>query len=214
VREEGKRPGDYIAAVRSSSSGAREAAEKGTNRLEAFSDGVLAVIITIMVLELKAPSGGTFAALRSRLPGLLIYVLSFIFIGIYWNNHHHLLRATSKISGAVMWTNLHLLFWLSLVPFVTEWVGTSYRRAAPAATYSIVALADALAYSLLVAAIVRTDGRDSKVAQALGRDFKGRVSIVIYAASIGLAFVSPWVSYALLVAVAVIWFVPDRRFAS
>jgi uncharacterized membrane protein len=199
--------------VRSSSSGGGEAAEKETNRLEAFSDGVLAVIITIMVLELRTPSGGGFADLRSRLPGLLIYVLSFIFIGIYWNNHHHLLRATTRISGAVMWTNLHLLFWLSLVPFVTDWVGTSYRRSAPAATYSIVALAAALAYSLLVAAIVRTDGRDSKVAQALGRDLKGRVSIIAYAASIGLAFVSPWLSYTLLVAVALMWFVPDRRFA-
>jgi uncharacterized membrane protein len=188
--------------------------EKETGRLEAFSDGVLAVIITIMALELKAPVGGSFGSLRHSLPGLLIYVLSFTFVGIYWNNHHHLLRATRGVSGTVMWTNLHLLFWLSLVPVATEWVGSAYESAAPAAVYSTVALGAALAYSLLVLAIVRTEGHDSKVAQALGRDFKGRVSIVIYAISIGLAFVSPWISYALIVAVAVLWFVPDRRFTS
>lgn len=185
--------------------------ENETSRLEAFSDGVLAVIITIMALELRAPTGGCFGALRQRLPGLLIYVLSFAFIGIYWNNHHHLLRATTKISGAVMWTNLHLLFWLSLIPVVTEWIGNSYNNAAPAAIYSTVALAAALAYSLLVVAIVRNEGPASKVAVALGSNLKGRLSTVIYAASIGFALITPWISYALLATVAIMWFVPDRR---
>jgi uncharacterized membrane protein len=185
--------------------------EKETGRLEAFSDGVLAVIITIMALELRAPVGGHFSALRHSLPGLLIYVLSFAFIGIYWNNHHHLLRATTRISGSVMWTNLHLLFWLSLIPVVTEWVGTDYRSTAPAAIYSTVALGSAVAYSFLVTAIIRTEGRQSKVARAIAGDLKGRLSILIYAASIGLAFVTPWISYGLLVTVALIWFVPDRR---
>jgi uncharacterized membrane protein len=189
-------------------------AEKETNRLEAFSDGVMAVIITIMVLELKPPSGTTFDDLRQRLPGLLIYVLSFTFIGIYWNNHHHLLRATSRISGAVMWMNLHLLFWLSLVPVVTEWVGQAYGAAAPAATYSVVALFDALAYALLAWAIVRTEGRTSRIAAALGSDLKGRLSILVYVVATPLALVSPYLTYALLVAVALMWFVPDRRLAS
>jgi uncharacterized membrane protein len=192
-------------------SSADRASENETSRLEAFSDGVLAVIITIMVLELRAPVGGNFAALRKNLPGLLIYILSFAFIGIYWNNHHHLLRATTKISAAVMWTNLHLLFWLSLIPVVTQWIGASYNNTAPAATYSTVALADALAYSLLVVAIVRTEGPSSKVATALGNNLKGRLSPLIYAASIGAAFLSPWISYGLLATVAIMWFVPDRR---
>jgi uncharacterized membrane protein len=186
-------------------------AEKETGRLEAFSDGVLAVIITIMALELKTPLEGSFGALRHSLPGLLIYVLSFAFIGIYWNNHHHLLRATRSVSGAVMWTNLHLLFWLSLIPAVTQWVGDAHDNSAPAVVYSIVALGAALAYTLLVAAIVRTDGRNSKVAKAIGRDVKGRLSMLIYTASIGLAFISPWISYALFTTVALLWFVPDRR---
>ena len=185
--------------------------EKETGRLEAFSDGVLAVIITIMALELRAPVGGSFSALRHSLPGLLIYVLSFAFVGIYWNNHHHLLRATTRVSGAVMWTNLHLLFWLSLIPVTTEWVGTDYAHTAPAAIYAAVALGAALAYTLLVLAIVRTEGRSSKVAVALGRNRKGRLSSAMYAVAIGFSFLTPWVSYALLVAVAVMWFVPDRR---
>jgi len=189
-------------------------AEKETNRLEAFSDGVMAVIITIMVLELRTPAGTTFDDLRQRLPALLIYVLSFTFVGIYWNNHHHLLRATTRISGAVMWTNLHLLFWLSLVPVVTEWVGQSSGAGAPAATYSIVALCDALAYTLLTWAIVRTEGRGSRVAAALGSDLKGRLSILVYVVATPLAFVSPYLTYGLLVAVALMWFVPDRRLAS
>jgi len=186
-------------------------AEQETGRLEAFSDGVLAVIITIMALELRAPAGHTFADLRQRLPALLIYVLSFAFIGIYWNNHHHLLRATTRISGAIMWTNLHLLFWLSLIPVLTEWIGTDYNHAVPAATYSTVALAAALSYTLLVAAIVRTEGSTSKVARAIGRDVKGRLSIALYTAAIGFAFLSPWITYGLLTAVAIGWFIPDRR---
>jgi uncharacterized membrane protein len=185
--------------------------ESETGRLEAFSDGVLAVIITIMALELRAPGGSSFGDLRQRLPSLLIYILSFAFIGIYWNNHHHLLRATTKISAWVMWANLHLLFWLSLIPVVTEWIGVSYDHTAPAATYSIVALADSLAYSLLVVAIVKTEGPGSKVALALGSNFKGRLSTLIYAVSTGVAFLDPRISYALLATVAIMWFVPDRR---
>ena len=193
---------------------AGSAAEKETGRLEAFSDGVMAVIITIMVLELKPPTGTGFGDLRERIPSLLIYVLSFTFVGIYWNNHHHLLRATSRISPAVMWTNLHLLFWLSLIPVVTEWVGQASGAAAPAATYSLVALCDALAYTLLTWAIVRTEGRGSRIAAALGRDLKGRLSVLVYVVATPLAFVSPYLTYGLLVAVALMWFVPDRRLAS
>jgi uncharacterized membrane protein len=187
------------------------ASAKETSRLEAFSDGVLAVIITITAFGLRAPVGGSFGALGHRLPALLIYVLSFVFIGIYWNNHHHLLRATTRVSGAVMWANLHLLFWLSLIPAVTEWVGASHTSTGPAAAYSMVALAAALAFQLLVVAIVRTEGRDSTVAKALGGDLKSRLSTVAYAASIGLAFVTPWISYVLLAGVAITWLIPDRR---
>jgi uncharacterized membrane protein len=188
-----------------------EILEIGTGRLEAFSDGVMAVIITIMAFELKAPAGPGFSDLRQRLPALLVYVLSFTFIGIYWNNHHHLLRATPRISGAVMWANLHLLFWLSLIPVLTEWVGISYRHTWPAAVYGMVALAAAIAYSVLVRAIIRANDRDSVVASAIGSDRKGVASLVIYAAAVGLAFLSPWISYALYASVSVIWFIPDRR---
>ena len=186
-----------------------EASETG--RLEAFSDGVLAVIITIMALELKAPAGGSFTDLRGRLPALLIYILSFMIIGIYWNNHHHLLRAARRVTAGVMWANLHLLFWLSLVPVLTEWVGENYRDHAPAATYGFVGLCAAVAFTILTRAIIRADGSSSLVAEAIGRDVKGRASLAIYAAATALAFVSPWISYALFVTVAVIWFVPDRR---
>jgi uncharacterized membrane protein len=184
----------------------------GTSRLEAFSDGVMAVIITITALSLRAPAGGSFSALSHRLPDLLIYILSFAFIGIYWNNHHHLLRATRHISGGIMWANLHLLFWLSLIPVITEWVGSNYRAAWPVATYGIVALAAAIAFSILVREIVRANGQDSMVARAIGSNVKGRISPMIYAAGVGLAFVSPWISYALYAAVSIIWFIPDRRF--
>ena len=189
-------------------------AESETGRLEAFSDGVLAVIITIMALELKAPVEGTFRSLHERLPSLLIYILSFTFIGIYWNNHHHLLRAARRVTGGVMWANLHLLFWLSLLPVLTEWVGEHYEDHAPAATYGFVGLCSAVAFTILTRAIIHADGSSSPVAEAIGRDVKGRASLVIYAAATALAFVSPWISYALFVAVAVMWFIPDRRLAS
>jgi uncharacterized membrane protein len=184
----------------------------GTSRLEAFSDGVMAVIITITALSLKAPLSGSFTALSRRLPELLVYILSFTFIGIYWNNHHHLLRVTRHISGGVMWANLHLLFWLSLIPVVTEWVGSFYRDHWPAATYGIVALGAAIAFSILVLAIIQANGRDSSVGRAIGSDLKGNISIALYACAVGLAFLSPYVAYALCALVAVIWFVPDRRF--
>jgi uncharacterized membrane protein len=182
-----------------------------TGRLEAFSDGVLAVIITIMALELKAPAGGEWSDLRRRFPALLVYILSFTFIGIYWNNHHHLLRAARRVTAGVMWSNLHLLFWLSLIPVLTEWIGEHYQETAPAATYGLVCLGSAVAFTVLVRAIIRADGSASLVATAIGRDTKGRISLVTYAAATGLAFVTPWIAYALFAAVAVMWFVPDRR---
>ena len=166
-----------------------------------------------MALELKAPVEGTFASLRERLPALLIYILSFTFIGIYWNNHHHLLRAARRVTTGVMWTNLHLLFWLSLIPVLTEWIGEHYQDHAPAATYGFVCLGSAVAFVILTRAIIRADGSSSPVAAAIGRDVKGRASLAIYAAATALAFVSPFISYALFTAVAVMWFVPDRRFS-
>jgi TMEM175 potassium channel family protein len=186
--------------------------ELGTARVEAFSDGFIAVIITIMALELRAPRGATLDAVREQLPGLLVYVLSFVIIGIYWNNHHHLLRAAERISGAAMWANLFLLFWLSLIPVLTEWLRDEYRHALPAAAYGAAGLAAGFAYSILVRALIRANGPDSAVARAIGSDRKGYASLALYAAGIGLAFVSPWIAYACYVAVAVLWFVPDRRF--
>jgi len=186
--------------------------EMGTSRVEAFSDSVMAVIITIMAFELRPPQGAGLDAVRDQLPGVLVYVLSFTFVGIYWNNHHHLLRAADRISGAAMWANLFLLFWLSLIPVLTEWVRDEYLYALPAASYGAVALAAGLAYTILVRTLVRANGRDSRLATAIGSDVKGRLSLVLYAAAIGLAFVSPWISYGIFVAVAVTWFVPDRRF--
>jgi uncharacterized membrane protein len=188
--------------------------ELGSERLEAFSDAVFAVIITIMALELRAPEGHTLADVRrDLLPGLIVFVLSFTLVGIYWNNHHHLLRAAERISGAVMWTNLFLLFWLSLIPVLTEWLREEYEYPLPAATYGLVLLASGFAYRLLIRALIRANGRDSAVARAIGSDVKGNLSLAIYASAIPLAFVSPWISYALYVAVALLWFVPDRRFA-
>jgi uncharacterized membrane protein len=186
--------------------------EMGTARVEAFSDGVMAVIITIMALELRAPHGATLDAVREQLPGLLVYMLSFVILGIYWNNHHHLLRAADRISGAVMWANLFLLFWLSLIPVLTEWLRDEYRHPLPAAAYGIVALAAAIAYTVLVRALIRANGRDSAVATAIASDEKGYASLGLYAAAVGLAFVSPWISYAIYAAVSVMWFIPDRRF--
>jgi len=189
-----------------------EPMEIGSERLEAFSDAVMAVIITIMAFQLRAPRGVTLAAVKEQLPSLAVYVLSFAFVGIYWNNHHHLMRATRRISGAVMWANLFLLFWLSLIPVVTEWVGHLSRHALPAAAYGVVALAAGFAYSLLVRAIIRANGPDSAVARAISTDVKGYVSLGMYAVGVGLAMVRPWISYAIYAAVAVMWFVPDRRF--
>ena len=187
--------------------------ELGSGRLEAFSDAVFAVIITIMALELRAPQGHTLADVADDLlPGLVVYVLSFALVGIYWNNHHHLLRAAERISGAVMWTNLFLLFWLSLIPVLTEWLRDEYEYPLPAAMYGVVLLASGFAYRLLIRSLIRANGRDSAVARAIGSDVKGNISLVVYAAAIPLAFVSPWISYALYVAVALLWFVPDRRF--
>jgi uncharacterized membrane protein len=189
------------------------AEERETSRVEAFSDGVMAVIITIMALELKAPAGGAVTDLRARLPALLVYVLSFTFIGIYWNNHHHLLRAARQITGAVMWANLHLLFWLSLIPVLTEWIGEHSSRRAPAVTYGVICLGASIAFYLLTRAIIAADGKDSAVAIALGSDFKGRISSLLYLAATALAFLSPYVAYGIFAAVAILWLVPDRRFS-
>jgi uncharacterized membrane protein len=182
-------------------------------RLEAFSDGVMAVIITIMVLDLRSPASASVHELSKSLPGVLVYALSFVFIGIYWNNHHHLLRSTERISARVMWSNLHLLFWLSLMPVVTRWVAEFYKSHLPACVYGIVAIGAAIAYTILVRAILAANGTDSEVARAIGSDFKGKISIVIYASGAALSWVSPWIAYAAYVIVAIIWFVPDRRLA-
>jgi uncharacterized membrane protein len=187
----------------------------GPGRLNAFSDGVLAVIITIMALELHPPTSTNLSSLSDRVPALLIYALSFLMIGIYWNNHHHLFRATDRIDGAVMWSNHLLLFWLSLIPVATEWVGTDYKDALPAAAYGTIALAAAIAYSILVRMIMRANDPHSRVTESIGPDTKGNISVVLYVAGVGLAFLpfGPWLGYACFVAVAVIWFVPDRRLA-
>ena len=183
----------------------------GKERLAAFSDGVLAIIITIMVLELKVPQGNTLAALRPLLPVFLSYVLSFVYVGIYWNNHHHLLSATKRVSGAMLWANMHLLFWLSLIPVTTGWMGENHFAAAPTATYGAVLLASALAYWLLQREILKAQGPDSRLAAALGRDIKGKISPVLYLSAVVLAFVQPWIADALYVLAALMWLVPDRR---
>jgi uncharacterized membrane protein len=188
-----------------------EAREREPQRLEAFSDGVMAVIITIMAFDLKPPGGATYVALRHSVPSLLVYLLSFAFIGIYWNNHHHLLRATEKISARVMWANLHLLFWLSLIPVLTGWMASYYHDALPAAVYGVAAFGAGVAFTILLRAIIANDGKDSEVARAVGSFTKGTLSLVLYAAGVGLAWLSPWVSYALYASVSVMWFVPDPR---
>ncbi len=181
-------------------------------RLEAFSDGVFAIIITIMVLELRPPHGTSLAALAPLLPKLLSYLLSFAFLGIYWNNHHHMLHAVQRVNGRVLWANLHLLFWLSLVPFVTAWMGEHHAAPVPVALYGVVMLFAALAYVLLARALLALHAPDSPLAVALGRDRKGKVSIAAWAAAIPLTFVSVWLAIGLFVAVALIWWVPDLRF--
>src|SRR5947208_1772219 len=183
----------------------------GKGRLEAFSDGVIAVIITIMVLELRAPHGTGLAAVVSLGPAFLTYALSFVFVGIYWNNHHHMLHAAQHIDGRVLWANLHLLFWLSLVPFTTGWVGENPKAAIPTAAYGLVLLMGGVAWLLLQATLVRRNGPDSVLARAVGRDFKGKLSSALYLSGIGLAFVNTWIADALYVLVALIWFIPDRR---
>jgi uncharacterized membrane protein len=181
------------------------------SRLEAFSDGVLAIIITIMVLELKVPRGADLKVLEPLLPVFLTYVLSFVYLGIYWNNHHHLLKAARRVTGGMMWANLHLLFWLSLFPFVTGWMGENHFRTAPTAVYGSVLFLAAAAYYVLQSIIIADQGRHSRLAAAIGRDLKGRLSPVFYAVAIAASFLRPWISGCIYVLVALIWLVPDRR---
>jgi len=181
------------------------------NRLEAFSDGVLAIIITVMVLELKRPDRPTFAAFLSLWPVLLSYVLSFVYVGIYWNNHHHMFHATKRVNGAILWANLHLLFWISLFPFSTAWMGENHVQTAPTALYGVVLFMAGTAYYILQNTIIADEGPDSVLARAVGRDWKGKLSPVIYVTAIGLAFVSSWIALALYTVVAIMWLIPDRR---
>ena len=183
-------------------------------RLEAFSDGVIAILITIMVLELRVPRGDDWAALRPLLPVFLTYVLSFVFLGIYWNNHHHMLHATDRVNGKILWANLHLLFWLSLVPFVTGWMGENHFASLPTAVYGAVMLLAAVAYTILQRVILKHQGPDSRLAAALGKDRKGTLSLACYALAIPLAFVHQWISDGLYVFVALLWLIPDRRIES
>ena len=185
----------------------------GKSRLEAFSDGVIAIIITIMVLEMKAPHGSELADLLPIAPTFLTYILSYVYVGLYWNNHHHLFHVVQRVSGGVLWANLHLLFWLSLIPFVTHWLGENHFTAWPTALYGVVLFMAAVAYYILTRALlaVHGEGGNTKLAAALGRDFKGKLSVLVYAVAIGLAFVIPEVSLALYALVAAVWLIPDRR---
>jgi uncharacterized membrane protein len=183
----------------------------GKGRVEAFSDGVIAVIITIMVLEIKTPHGTDSAALLPLIPVFLSYVLSFMYIGIYWNNHHHLFHTVHKINGPILWANLHLLFWLSLVPFLTEWISEHHDAPIPVAAYGFALLMAGVAYYILARLLVRLHGNESTIARALGTDIKGKLSVVLYAVAILLTCVNTWLSIALYVAVALMWLVPDRR---
>ncbi len=180
-------------------------------RLEAFSDGVIAVIITIMVLELKVPQGESFQALAPALPGFLTYVLSFAYLGIYWNNHHHMLHTCERVTGAILWANLHLLFWLSLIPITTGWMGQNHFAAAPSALYGLVLLMAAIAYFLLQQSIIASQGKDSLLQKAIGSDWKGKLSPVLYVAAIPASFWLHWVAQGIYVLVALIWLIPDRR---
>lgn len=183
----------------------------GKGRLEAFSDGVLAIIITIMVLDLKAPIGTDLAALKTVIPTFTSYVLSFVFVGIYWNNHHYLIHTVKTISGAILWANLHLLFWLSLIPFFTRWMGDNGFAPVPVALYGVILIFAAIAYTILIRAIIAHHGKDSTLARAVGKDRKGNISIALYALGILLSLVNPAPGYAVYVFVALIWLVPDRR---
>ena len=180
-------------------------------RLEAFSDGVMAIIITIMVLELKVPHGSDLNSLRPLIPVFISYVLSFVYVGIYWNNHHHLFQTAMKVNGRILWANLHLLFWLSLIPFVTGWMGENHFAALPVALYGTILLMAGLAYYILARALAAHHGSESTLAVAIGKDFKGIVSLIIYATAISLSFLNPWIAFALYVMVAIIWVIPDRR---
>lgn len=182
-----------------------------TNRLEAFSDGVLAIVITIMVLELKAPEGASFESLLPVLPVFMTYLFSFIYVGIYWNNHHHLMHTLSKVNGSILWANLNLLFWLSLFPFVTSWMGENHFQKNPVALYGIVLLMAALSYRLLAYFVVKNEGKNSTVSKALGNDRKGNASILLYVLGVGCSFLDPFLAISIYVFVAIIWFVPDKR---
>jgi uncharacterized membrane protein len=182
-----------------------------SSRLEAFSDGVIAIIITIMVLELKEPHGTDLADLKPLLPVFLSYVLSFLYVGIYWNNHHHLLHSTKHVTGGILWANLHLLFWLSLFPFTTAWVDENHLASTPTAVYGFVLLMAAIAYYILQCAIIKLQGTDSVLASAIGNDWKGKLSPILYFIAIPLAFISPLISNSLFVIVALLWLIPDRR---
>lgn len=182
-----------------------------TNRLEAFSDGVIAIIITIMVLELKAPHEATFAALKHLWPELISYALSFIYLGIYWNNHHHMFQVSHRVNGQVLWANLHLLFWLSLIPFTTAWAGENHFQAVPTALYGVVLFLSAIAYSVLVRVLIGLHGKDSTLGRAIGSDRKGWISIFFYVAGIFLSFWKPWLGGLAYVAVAMMWLIPDTR---
>lgn len=181
------------------------------SRLEAFSDGVIAIIITIMVLELKIPHGADLSALRPLLPVFLSYVLSFVYLGIYWNNHHHLFQAVHRVNGRILWANLHLLFWLSLIPFVTGWTGENHFASTTVAMYGIVLFLAAIAYYILSHTLVSHHGQDSPIAIAIGKDAKGKVSLFIHAVAVALSFFLPWLSMLLYALIAVVWFIPDRR---
>ena len=180
-------------------------------RLEAFSDGVIAIIITIMVLEMKAPHDATLESLLPLMPAFLSYVLSFLYVAIYWNNHHHLFHAVQRVDGMVLWANLHLLFWLSLVPFVTGWMGQNHVQPIPTAAYGIVMMCAGIAYYILAHALIAAQGPDSRLARAIGRDWKGMLSVVMYALAILLSFVNSWAAVAIYVGVAATWLIPDRR---
>ena len=182
-----------------------------TTRLEAFSDGVIAILITIMVLELKAPHGTELASLLPVVPNLLVYLLSFIFVGIYWNNHHHMLHLTDRVSGGVLWANMHLLFWLSLVPFTTAWMGENHVAPVPTAVYGVVLLLTGVAYYILERVIIAAQGPECRLEVAVGKDLKGIASVVLYAIAILLAFVNPLIAIAIYAVVALMWLVPDRR---
>ncbi|MBN2638367.1 MAG: DUF1211 domain-containing protein [Bacteroidales bacterium] len=180
-------------------------------RLEAFSDGVLAIIITIMVLEIKVPHGSSFKDLTPIIPVLLSYILSFIYIGIYWNNHHHMMQTVNKVSGSILWANLHLLFWLSLIPFVTGWIGENHFGSNPMALYGFILLMSAIAYFILQTRIIKSQGKDSILSRAVGKDIKGKISPILYIFGIGFSFISPWISGSIYVLVACLWLIPDKR---